>query len=229
MSMKKFLDEMFPEINKPTYNKAKYLERMTKLIFDEKERLINGFIYLINETNKKETLKHVQGFKKVAIAAEKVPEYCDILKKVMISQSIKNKQEIRFELHEILEELENTLSNLTNKKNIGFHSGLDKEIIKSLYEKVKGTYFNSKQENFIAFLSGKPVTEKIIYTLEKSNGKPHLTALREFFTLLKIKPTQRILKELIADKQGKEIILPKPKKNEYSFYYLELEEIINSL
>ena len=86
-------------------------------------------------------------------------------------------------------------------------------------------FFSGKYEHFKAIF--RPAT--LIDSFEKVKWLKHKTSLREFFLILEITPTQRILKELISDKNGQEIVLAKPKRKEYSTCFQEMETIIDPI
>ena len=106
----------------------------------------------------------------------------------------------------------------------GFQSTLTDTQISSLYEQMQD-YFRGNFESFTAIF--KPLS--VIENFEKVIWLKRKTYLREFFTLLDIIPTQKIVNGLISDEKGKNIILPKQKKNEYSKYYSEMETIVNTI
>jgi len=106
----------------------------------------------------------------------------------------------------------------------GFESKLTDPQISSLYEQMQD-YFRGNFESFTAIF--KPLS--VIENFEKVIWLKRKTYLREFFTLLDIIPTQKIVNGLISDEKGKNIILPKQKKNEYSKYYREMETIVNTI
>jgi len=111
-----------------------------------------------------------------------------------------------------------------SQKKKGFQSELSDNQIKSLYEQMQN-YFSCKYDCFAAIF--KPLS--LIENFEKVIWLKRKTHLREFFTLLDITPTQKIVNELISDEKGNNIILPNQKKNEYSKYYSEMETIINTI
>ena len=97
-------------------------------------------------------------------------------------------------------------------------------------------YISSSERDFIASLNGSLLPldfSRVKWTLPRylhGEYRPHKKALREFLTLLNITPTQSILKDLVVDKDGTEIILNKPKDSDGPTPYLsELEDIINSV
>jgi len=106
----------------------------------------------------------------------------------------------------------------------GFYSGLNDNHIKNLYEQMQD-YFRGNFESFKAIF--KPLS--IVKNFEKVIWLKRPTHLREFFTLLDIIPTQKIVDGLISDEKGNNIHLPKPKRKEYSKYYSEMEKIVNTI
>jgi len=106
----------------------------------------------------------------------------------------------------------------------GFQSTLTDTQISNLYEQMQD-YFRGNFKSFKAIF--KPLS--VIENFEKVIWLKKKTHLREFFTLLDIIPTQKIVNGLISDEKGKNIILPKQKKNEYSKYYRDMETIVNTI
>lgn len=113
----------------------------------------------------------------------------------------------------------------------GFDTSLTDDQISCLYEKMKGIYIEGDLPCFQAIFKQETQMDnftKIKWILPGRRGQPHKTALREFFKLQDITPTQRIVSELITDKNGNEIELLKQKKGEYSTYYSKLKDILKS-
>lgn len=113
----------------------------------------------------------------------------------------------------------------------GFDTNLTDDQISCLYEKMKGVYIEGDLPCFQAIFRQETQMDnfmKIKWILSGRRGQPHKTALREFFKLQDITPTQRIVSELVTDKNGNEIELLKQKKGEYSTYYSKLKDILKS-
>jgi len=104
MSIKKFLDEINQMSDSPF--KVGYHSFQIKAMFDNKEDMVDGFIYLIQKTNSKKALEHIQKFIDIAEIVGKVPEFMDILQMVIYSKKFKGNQEIRTELFELYKKLE---------------------------------------------------------------------------------------------------------------------------
>ena len=105
----------------------------------------------------------------------------------------------------------------------GFNSKLKEKQIKIIYDSlVDLNYIKSDFHCFEAIFKIRSDIEnfkKVIWLKNK-------TSLREFFILLNIRPTQKIIKELFSDIKGNEIVLPKPKRKDLSSYYWEMEPIM---
>ncbi len=113
-----------------------------------------------------------------------------------------------------------------NKKKIikGFDTKLTDEQINKLHFQFQAEGFiEAKLDNF------KVIFRKMseVSCFEKVIWKKHKTALREFLAILNMKPTQKIIKELICDEKGNEIIVPKRKGTEFSSHYKDMEKIIS--
>lgn len=108
---------------------------------------------------------------------------------------------------------------------VGYDTNLTDDQIKELHSLMEIEFINGQYEHFKAIF--RPTTR--LDNFEKVKWLTHKTSLREFFSLLEITPTQKKLKDLISDKKGTEIILPKRKRNEYSKYYSKLENIIKQI
>lgn len=139
---------------------------------------------------------------------------------------IQEREEILMEMHQKAENiiLYNTLT--------GFQTTLTDEEIRIHHDKlIKGGYIDksTKLINYTAvfrdlFLPDEFIPVKWILLTPKK--KPHKTALREFLTLALGKaPDQKTINICFTDRNGSIIKLAKPKRNEFSNYYKDFEEL----
>lgn len=196
MSSKKFLDEINQMSDSPF--KEGYLSFRIKAMFDKKEDMADGFIDLIQKTNVKKTLEHIQKLRDIAEIVGKVSEFMDILYMIINSTKFKGNQEIRLELFHIYKSLR--FKNLKNKeieklnKKIsttitGFKSSLSDTQIQTLFGKLKDNYIdkNTNSNHFEAIFKDEPLPEIEIIWIDKSTTRhePNKQTIFEFFYLLK--------------------------------------------
>jgi len=102
-------------------------------------------------------------------------------------------------------------------------------------EELKKIYYNSTKfincdiDSWLYWFGGIQCKSpnKIKWILLNRQGKPHKTTLREFLSKLLIKiPTQKIIDTFFVDENGYTIKLAKPKKDEFSNYFSEIENLI---
>lgn len=111
------------------------------------------------------------------------------------------------------------------KKSIkGFECNLTDTQINNLYVQMQD-YFKGDYESFKAIF--RPKT--ILSNFDKVVWLKRPTHLREFLSLINIPPTQKIVKELISDEKGNEIVLPKINRTKLSPTYWEMEVIVKPI
>lgn len=139
----------------------------------------------------------------------------------------------------IVRELKIVIDNLTNSNNhnkqyghLAFSGSIGTTQIGSLLEKMKGKYFceSTSFPQLSAIYSGKALPlnfQKVKWILLNPFKEPHKKALREFLTLtIKGSPMQKTVDACFTDANGNSIKLSKPKKDENSNYYIEMEKLV---
>ncbi|MEI8201616.1 MAG: hypothetical protein WCH34_01300 [Bacteroidota bacterium] len=127
----------------------------------------------------------------------------------------------------------NETGSYKNKQPVkSFETTLTEPQLKKLFDElIKGNYINPETDlkQLKAIFNAEVIEsrKKVKWILLSRKKQPHKTALRELLTLILGKrPEQKIVDVCFTDNLGNPIVLPKPKNNEPSNYYADLEKMI---